>query len=68
MPSVQITSLTGIAITVGANRIVPGSGIDHPLGNPELGPDRERTLRKSILNAAIKALETEVKEPTVFQV
>ncbi len=66
--TVQITSLRSIAIAVGANRIVTGSGIDHPTGNPSFALDRERALRKRILQKALLALQTEVSAPTVFTV
>ena len=45
-------------MTVGANRIVPTIAIPHPLGNPELTHDEEK---------ALKALETEVTEQTIFE-
>ena len=37
IPVVQIATIVPIMLTVGANRIVPGIAIPHPVGKPELG-------------------------------
>ncbi len=66
--TVQVTALPEIATAVGVNRIVAGSGIEHPLGNPLLPPDRERAWRKRLLEEALSALQKEVSGPTVFRV
>ena len=58
--------MTPVAVMVGANRVVPAAGIIHPLGNAELSPEDEKTLRRRIVEKALKALETEVARPTVF--
>jgi glycine reductase len=52
---------------VGANRIVPAIAIPHPLGNPELPYEKQKALRREILEKALKLLETPVTEQTVFQ-
>ena len=58
--------MTPVALMVGANRIVPAAGIIHPLGNADLSPEDEKTLRRRIVEKALKALRTEVARPTVF--
>ena len=58
--------MTPVAVMVGANRIVPAAGIIHPLGNAELPPDEEKTLRRRIVEKALQALQTDVAQPTVF--
>jgi betaine reductase len=58
--------MTPVAIMVGANRIVPAAGIIHPLGNAELSPAEEKTLRRRIVEQALQALQTDVAQPTVF--
>ena len=60
-------TVTPISMTVGANRIVPTIAIPHPLGNPELTDDEEKALRRSLVEKALKALETEVTEQTIFE-
>ena len=58
--------MTPVAVMVGANRIVPAAGIIHPLGNADLSPEEEKTLRRRIVEQALRALQTEVARPTVF--
>jgi betaine reductase len=66
LPTVQVSTMTPVAVMVGANRIVPAAGIIHPLGNAELSPEAERALRRRIVEKALQALQTEVVRPTVF--
>ena len=68
IPVVHVCTVTPISMTVGANRIVPAIAIPHPLGNPALTPEEEYNLRKKILNRALEALTTEVKDQTIFEV
>jgi len=63
---VQVSTMTPVAVMVGANRIVPAAGIIHPLGNSELSADEEKALRRRIVEKALQALKTEVVRPTVF--
>ena len=59
--------MTPVAVMVGANRIVPAAGIIHPTGNAELSADEEKTLRRRIVEQALRALEADVAQPTVFR-
>ena len=68
IPVVHICTVVPISLTVGANRIVPAIAIPHPLGNPKLEDCEERKVRRNIVETAVKALETEVTEQTVFEV
>ena len=58
--------MTPVAVMVGANRIVPAAGIIHPLGNADLSAEDEKALRRRIVESALRALATEVAQPTVF--
>lgn len=60
-------TIVPISLTVGANRIVPTIAIPHPLGNPALTIEEERDIRRNLLTRALKALETEITEQTVFE-
>ena len=62
-----ISTLVPIAESVGPNRIIPGRAVTHPLGDPALSLDEERQLRRRLVETALRALETEVGEPTVFR-
>ncbi len=61
-----MATIVPISLTVGANRIVPAVAIPHPLGNPALPKDEERELRLNLVKKALRALQTEVEEQTVF--
>ena len=66
MPVALITAMTMIAKQIGANRVVTGTKILHPCGDPNLPPQSDRALRREIVKNAFIALETDVSEPTVF--
>ena len=66
MPVAFITAMTMIAQQIGANRIVAGTKIPHPCGDPNISPNADKALRREIVNNALIALETDVKSPTVF--
>ncbi len=51
---------------MGANRIVAGTKIPHPCGDPTLPQEADRALRRKIIKCAISALQTNVIRPTVF--
>ena len=57
-----------IAERVGAPRIVPTRGIPYPAGDPTLGPAQEKAWRRRLLEKALEAVSTPVKQPTVFEV
>ncbi len=67
LPVVHMCTVVPISLTVGANRIVPTIAIPHPLGNPALDPKDEKNLRRKLVEKALKALQTEVEDQTVFE-
>jgi glycine/betaine/sarcosine/D-proline reductase family selenoprotein B len=58
--------MTPVAMMVGSNRVIPGAGIVHPVGNPDLGHQRELDLRMTIVEKALQALQTDIKEQKLF--
>jgi glycine reductase len=64
---VHACSIVPISITVGANRIVPTIAIPHPFGDPDIGAEEEKALRKELVKKALKALVTPVDGQTVFR-
>jgi betaine reductase len=66
LPVVHMCTVVPISLTVGANRIVPTIAIPHPLGNPALGKEEEKELRRKLVRKALDALQTEVDGQTVF--
>ena len=67
IPVVHMCTVVPISLTVGANRIVPTIAIPHPLGNPALPADEEVKIRRELVTKALKALQTEVEDQTVFE-
>jgi len=67
VPVVQIATIIPIMLTVGANRIVPGVAIPHPTGDPDLGAERDRAIRRELVTRALRAMQTEIAEQTVFE-
>ena len=61
-----ITAMTKIAEQTKANRIVTGTKLPHPCGDPGMPPEADFVLRKKIVECALEALQTDVKGPTVF--
>ena len=66
IPVVQIATIVPIMLTVGTNRIVPGIAIPHPTGNPALGPEGDKAVRRELLLRSLKAMTTAVTEQTIF--
>ena len=67
IPVVHIATITPISLTIGANRIVPGMGIPHPLGDPRQSAEKQYELRKNLVRRALAALQTPVTGQTLFE-
>ncbi len=68
IPCTLITAMVPAALTAGANRIVRGIAIIHPVGDPSLSLDREQAYRKSIVEKALQVLSTQIESEKVFEV
>ena len=66
IPTAQISALYGLAESTGANRVIKGARIEHVCGDPALGPDKDHAYGLRIVKTAIRALQTAVAGPTVF--
>lgn len=66
MPVGVITAMTMLSKQLGANRVVTGTKIPHPCGDPNLSPEADKSLRREIVKTALESIQTEVKGPTVF--
>lgn len=62
-----VTALPTIATMIGANRVIRGVAITSPLGDPELDPDAEAELRRTIVERSLALLETDVEPGTVWE-
>ena len=67
IPTAFISTIVPLAESIGPNRIIPGKAITHPLGDPTLSRDRERALRRGLVQRALGALQTEIRAQTVFR-
>jgi glycine reductase complex component B subunit gamma len=67
IPSVLMTAMVAVGTQVGAPRMVRGTRIPHPLGDPTLSVDAERALRRKLLLKALEAVRQHVQQPTVFE-
>ena len=65
---VQMANLIPVAKTVGSNRMVPTISIPYPLGDPNTSVEEQWKLRYHRVGVALDALETDIKEQTVFKV
>jgi glycine reductase len=61
-----VCSITSVARTLGANRIVAAPRVGIPMGDRDLEPQEEKAVRRAIVERALASLRTEVKEQTLF--
>lgn len=66
LPVVHICTIVPISLTVGANRIIPAVAIPYPLGDPSRTMTEEKEIRRHLVEKALRALQTEITEQTVF--
>jgi len=64
--TVHICTIVPISKTVGVNRIVPAVAIPHPLGDPSRSQEEEKSLRRKLVEKALQAMQTKLKDQTVF--
>jgi len=62
----MISAIYELPLNTGANRVVRGARIEHVIGDPNLGPEKDYEYGMRIVRAALRALETEVSAPTLF--
>jgi hypothetical protein len=63
----MISALYRLALSTGAPRVVRGSRIEHVCGDPGLGPEKDRLYGQRIVETALRAVESPVAEPTLFE-
>ena len=62
----HVTPMAKLAKQMKSNRIVTGTKIPHPCGDPNLSMEADHALRREIVTTALRALQTEVSGPEVF--
>ena len=66
VPIAHITAMTILSKQIGANRVITGTKIPHPCGDPNMSPEDDKDLRRAIVECAFEALQRDVEEPTIF--
>jgi len=66
LPTVFFSSIPAIPLAFGATRILPGRAIRYVLGDPSLPLDRERQVRRRMVEAALQALGQPCPRPTLL--
>ena len=66
MPVAFVTAMSMMAKQLGANRVITGTKIPHPMGDPSLPPEADKALRRKIVTCALTALQSDVDGPTIF--
>jgi hypothetical protein len=61
-----LSAIYDLALTTGANRVVKGARIEHVVGDPSLGPEKDRAYGFQVVRAALQAIMTPVEAPTLF--
>jgi glycine/betaine/sarcosine/D-proline reductase family selenoprotein B len=58
---VQITAALPVAKMVGANRTVLGNGIVHVVGDAKVSAEKEKEVRRKLVEQALGALQSDEK-------
>ncbi|HBV86520.1 MAG TPA: hypothetical protein DEF42_07675 [Desulfosporosinus sp.] len=66
IPTSIITAMYTLASNVGANRVVGGTKIPHPCGDPELPVKRDREISRKVLLSALELLERKLEKPQII--
>jgi glycine reductase len=67
LPVVLISAIPVIPLGAGANRVVKGVRVEHVCGDPGLSDAADKALRRRIVVTALRALQTPVDGPTLFE-
>ena len=62
-----MSAIPVIPISVGANRVVRGVRVPHVVGDPSLSEEKDRETAMRIVLTALRALQTPVTGPTLFE-
>jgi glycine/betaine/sarcosine/D-proline reductase family selenoprotein B len=65
IPVALITALTQVAKQAGANRVITGTNIPHPCGDPNEPPEVDHRICRAVIDCALELIQTDVEGPTV---
>ena len=58
----QITAALPVAKMAGANRTVLGNGIVYVVGDAKVAPEKEKEVRRKLIEQALSALQSDEKQ------
>ena len=58
----QITAALPVAKMVGSNRTVLGNGIVHVVGDAKMVPEKEKEVRRKLIEQALSALQADERQ------
>lgn len=58
----QITAALPVAKMVGSNRTVLGNGIVHVVGDAKMAPEKEKEVRRKLIEQALSALQADERQ------
>ena len=61
-----ISAIPMIPLSAEVSRVVRGMRIEHVCGDPKLSEENDRRLMRRIVETALRAIQTEVAGPTMF--
>lgn len=67
IPVAVMTALPMIPLSVGASRVVRGVRVEHVCGDPGLTKELDRDVTRRVVATALRAVQTEVTAPTLFE-
>jgi glycine/betaine/sarcosine/D-proline reductase family selenoprotein B len=59
---VQITAALPVAKMIGSNRTVLGNGIVHVVGDAKMSAEKEKEVRRKLVEQALSALQSDEKQ------
>lgn len=58
----QITAALPVAKMIGSNRTVLGNGIVHVVGDAKMSAEKEKEVRRKLVEQALSALQSDEKQ------
>jgi glycine/betaine/sarcosine/D-proline reductase family selenoprotein B len=67
IPTAYFTAIPSIPLALGTARVIVGTAVTNVLGDPNLPTESERQLRRRLLLTGLRAIQTPVAEPRLFE-
>ena len=67
IPVAYITAMSLLAKQMGNNRVITGTKLPHPCGDPNVPEEADFAIRREIIKCSLEALQTDVDGPTIVE-